>query len=85
LVDLEANVFVAKLEEFTVCMKHQVLNVLRLFFSFLHECDKKKCQNILALMLDLKFKSMHMVTNYLGHVNVFILVVQYDEHWVQPQ
>ncbi len=23
---------------------------------------------------------MHMVTNYLGHVNVSILVVQYDEH-----
>jgi hypothetical protein len=85
LVDLKANVFVAKLEEFTVFMKHQMLNVLHLFFSFLHKFDKKKCQNILALMLDLKFKSMHIVINYLGHVNVFILVVQYDEHWVQPQ
>lgn len=80
LVDLEANVFDAKLEEFTICMKHQILNVLHLFFFFLHEFDRKKCHNILLLMLDLKFKNMHMVTYYLGHVNVSILVFQYDEH-----
>ncbi len=80
LVDLETNVFDAKLEEFTICMKHQVLNVLHLFFSFLHEFDRKKCHNILPLMLDLKFKTMHMVTNYLSHVNVSILIVQCDEH-----
>jgi len=42
LVDLEANVFVAKLKEFTIFMKHQVLNVLHLFFSFLHKFDRKK-------------------------------------------
>jgi hypothetical protein len=63
LVDLEANVFVAKLEEFIVCMKHQVLNVLHLFFSFLHEFDRNFFHNILPLILDLKFKTMHMVTN----------------------
>jgi hypothetical protein len=67
--DLEANLFDALLEEFMVCMKCQVLKVLQRFFSFLHGFDKKRAHNMLALMMDLKFKSMHMVGQKHGKVN----------------
>lgn len=46
-----------------------MLNILQYFFSFLHGFDRKNNHNILALMLDLKFKSMQLVTSYLGREN----------------
>jgi hypothetical protein len=59
--DLEVNLFDAVLEELMVCMKCPLLEILQPFFSFLHGFDKKRAHNMLALMLDLKFKSMQMV------------------------
>ncbi len=37
-----------------------------------------------VLMLDLCFKSMQLVTTYLGWENVAILVVEYDEKLFPP-
>jgi hypothetical protein len=48
-------------------MKHQVLDVFIPFISFMHGIDKKKSYNVLVLMLDSKYKSMCLVTIYLGH------------------
>jgi hypothetical protein len=76
--DLEANVFDAKLIELTVHMKHQTLKVLQPFFSFFNGFDKNRRHNMLALMLDLRFKSMWLVANYLGHETTFLLVIKYD-------
>ncbi len=53
----------------------------RCFSTFpflLHAFDKKRGHNMLALMLDPRFKNMQLVTTYLGHENVIIVVV-YDE------
>jgi hypothetical protein len=35
-------------------------------------------------MLDLKFKSMQLVTSYLGHENASTLIVQYHEQLLLP-
>jgi hypothetical protein len=56
-------------------MKHQMLDALQPFLSFLHGFDKKN-HNMLALMLDSKFKSMQFKTSYLTHENAYTLVVQ---------
>jgi hypothetical protein len=34
---------------------------------------------MLALMFDLKFKSMQLVTTYLAHENATLIFVEYDE------
>jgi len=40
---------------------------------------RKNGHNMLVLLLDSKYKNMHLVTTYLGHENVVTLVVDYDE------
>jgi len=49
-----------------------------LSFFFLLEI-LKMCYNILALMLDPRFKSTCLVCTYVGHENASVLVVAYDE------
>jgi hypothetical protein len=50
------NVFDAKVEELMVHMKLQVLEFLKNNLSFLDQFEKKRGHNMLALMLDSKFK-----------------------------
>jgi hypothetical protein len=52
-----------------------VLNIFQPFFSFLRGFDRKNSHNILTLMLDLKFKTMQLVTCYLGCENASTLIV----------
>lgn len=47
-------------------MKHQVLKVLLPFISFMHGIHYKKNHNMLVLTLDPKYKSMCLMTIYLG-------------------
>lgn len=65
-------------------MKRQVLEVLLPFISFMHVIDQKKGHNMLALMLDPKYKSMHLVTSYLEYEATTSLVVDYDEKILLP-
>jgi hypothetical protein len=50
------NVFDAKVEELMVHMKLQVLEFFKNNLSFLDQFEKKRGHNMLALMLDSKFK-----------------------------
>jgi hypothetical protein len=56
--DIEANAFDAKLIKFIIHMKHQTLEVLQPFFSLLNGFDKETGHDMLALMLDPRFKNM---------------------------
>ncbi len=80
----EINAFDFELEEFISHMKRQVLEVLWPFISFMHVIDKKKGHNMLALMLDPRYKSMHLMTSYLGREATANLVVDYDEKVLLP-
>jgi hypothetical protein len=60
-------------------MKYQVLDVLDFFFSFLCAIEKKEGHNILVIMFNPKFKSMHLVSAYMGCENATILVATDDE------
>jgi len=79
LVEEEINVFNYELEEFIFGVKRQVLKVLLPFISFMHGFQKMKDHNMLVLMLDPKYKSMHLVITYLGHEAIAILMPYYDE------
>lgn len=75
---LEANVFDAKVTKFTIHMKHQTLEVLWPFLSFFNGFDKKRGYNMFALMLNLRFKNMWLVANYLRREFTSSLVAKYD-------
>jgi hypothetical protein len=45
----------------------------------MHDFDKKKGHDMLALMLDPRYKNMHLVIIYLVMKNIATLVVNYDE------
>jgi hypothetical protein len=45
----------------------------------MHFIAKKKAHNMLALMLDPKYKSMHLLTSYLGHEVIASSVIDYNE------
>jgi len=62
-----------------VRMKHQTLKVFSHFIDLLYAFDKKRDHNMLALMFDLRFKNMQSISMYLGHENVVIVVIKYDE------
>lgn len=49
------------------------------FISFLHAFDRKRGHNMLTLMFDPRFKSMWLVTTFLGDENVVAIVVEYDK------
>ncbi len=62
-----------------VRMKHRTLEVFSHFIYLLYAFDKKRDHNMLVLMFDSRFKSMQLVTMYLGDENVVIEVIKYDK------
>jgi hypothetical protein len=50
--------------------------LFNLLFLFCMYIDRKRGHNMLALMLDPRFKNMRLITIFLGHENV--IVVEYD-------
>jgi hypothetical protein len=59
------------------------LEVLKPFLSILHTFEEKG-HNMLTLMLDPIYKSMHLVMTYVGLNNVTTLVVEYDHELLLP-
>jgi hypothetical protein len=75
---LELQAEVDAIEKMDMCTKvkklganmQQVLHVLRPFFDFM-DCFKLfKAHNMVALMLDLQFKDLSLVGDYVGHSSV---------------
>ncbi len=76
---MEEDLFDHELKEFEVRMKLHILEVFLPLIFFLYAYDRKKGHNMLALMLDPRFKSMKLITIFLGHENVVVIIVEYDQ------
>jgi hypothetical protein len=59
-------------------IKKEVCGVLNSFLSFLKKLDEKKTHNMLALMLDSRFKSLCLVFSFIGHDQGIAIAEQYD-------
>jgi hypothetical protein len=81
---MEEDFFYHKLKELEVRMKWQILEVILAFISFLHSYDSKRGHNMLALMLNPRFKSMRLITIFLGCENATIIIVEYDQQLLLP-
>jgi hypothetical protein len=65
-------------------IKREVINVLVSFLSLLNVYDKKKTHNVISLMLDPKYKSLHIVSSFVGREQGVALVEEYDKKSLYP-
>jgi hypothetical protein len=59
-------------------IKKEVCEVLDSFFSILKKIVEIKTHNMLALMLDTRFKSLCLMYSFIGHDQRIAIVQQYD-------
>jgi hypothetical protein len=59
-------------------IRKKVCGVLDIFLSFLKTFDEKKTHNMLALMLDSRLNSIHLVSSFIGCDQGVAIVGQYD-------
>jgi hypothetical protein len=61
--------FVVALE--LICLasniRKEVCEILDGFFSFLKKFDERKSHNMLTVMLDLRLKSLSLMSSFIGH------------------
>jgi hypothetical protein len=64
-IDDDSNLNI-KLGTFAVNMKKEVYGVINYFFSFLTKYDENKFHNMLPLMLNPTFKSLKLISFFIG-------------------
>jgi hypothetical protein len=61
------STIILKLSLFTSKIKKEVCGVFDSFLSFLKNYEERKAHNMLSLMLDPQFKSLRLVSSFVGH------------------
>ncbi len=62
----------------------EVINVIKPFLEFLRSFDVRQAHNMMAIMLDPRFKALHIVENLVGCENAIQLTFKYDVKVVVP-
>jgi hypothetical protein len=65
-------------------IRMEVINVLDSFLSFLRVYDKKKSHNMISLMLDPRYKNLHIISSFVGREQGVVLVEKYDKKSLHP-
>jgi hypothetical protein len=60
-------------------IKKEIIKVLDSFLSFLKKYEKRKAHDMLSLMLDPRFKTLHLVSSIIGHEQGKAIVEEYDK------
>jgi hypothetical protein len=63
-------------------MKKKMFSVLESFQSFFKYYDKRKPNSMLSLMLNLRFKSLRLVSSFIGHEQVVVIIEGYDRKYI---
>ncbi len=73
-----------KVKQFGVNMQEQVIIVCRPFLDFMDSFKFAKTHNMLAFMLDPKFKDLSLVGNYAGHFLAIEITCAYNSQFLLP-
>jgi hypothetical protein len=65
-------------------IRKEVCGFLNSFFLFFKKFDEKKSHNMLALMLNPRFKSFCLTSSFIGHDQGVAIVEQYDTMSLYP-
>ncbi len=58
--------------------------MLNSFLSFLRKYENKKAHNMISLMLDIRFKSLRIVSSFVRREQGMALVEEYDRKTLYP-
>jgi hypothetical protein len=70
------------LRTFAKNIKKEVISVVDSFLSFLTTYDERRTQNMLALMLDIRFNSLRLIYSFIGCEHGVAIVRTYQEIFV---
>jgi hypothetical protein len=76
--------FENKLRALQVSMVVEVQAILAPFLAFTYSYNVNKAHNMLALILDLWFKSLNAVKSFVGWAKMIQIVVEYDNKTLLP-
>jgi len=65
-------------------IRNEVINMLDFFLSFLKVYDERKTHNMISLMLDPSYKSLHIIFSIVGREQGVVLVEEYDRESLYP-
>jgi len=65
-------------------IRREVINVLDYFLSFLKVYDKRPAHNMISLMLDPRYKKLHIVSSFVKKEQGVVLVEEYDRKSLYP-
>jgi hypothetical protein len=65
-------------------IRREVVNVLDSFLSFLKKYENRKAHNMNSLMLNPRFKNLHIVSSFVGREQGVALVEEYDRKSLYP-
>jgi hypothetical protein len=65
-------------------IRKEVSIVLDSFLSLLRKYEEKKAHNMLSLMLDARFKSLHLVSSFIGCEQGVGIIEEYDVRCLYP-
>jgi hypothetical protein len=72
------SVIILELSLFASNIKKEVCGSLDSFLSSLKNYEERKVHNMRYLMLDPWFKSLHLVSSFVGHEQGISIVKEYD-------
>jgi len=75
----EDVVVVVELDLLVSNIKREFCNILDAFISFLKEFDEKKTHIMLALMLNMRYKILKIVSTFVGKELGVVIVEDYDK------
>jgi len=65
-------------------IRREVINVLDSFLSFLKKYENRKAHNMISLMLNPRFKNLHIVSLFVGREQGVVLVEENDRKSLYP-
>jgi hypothetical protein len=78
------SVIILELSLFAFNIKKEFCGILDSFLSFLKNYEGSKVHNMCYLMLDPWFKSLHLVSSFVGREQGISIVKEYDQKSLQP-
>jgi hypothetical protein len=67
-----------ELSLFTFNIRKEVCGVLDSFLSFLRNFEERKAHSMFSLMLDPQFKSLYLVSSFVGCEQSIFIIEEYD-------
>jgi hypothetical protein len=65
-------------------IRREVISVLNFSLSFLKKYENRKVHNVISLMLNPRFKSLHMINSFVEREQGIVLVVECDKKSLYP-